>query len=349
MNDGTGLYKKLIIKEIREEVKDFKTILFEDGHGINYLPGQYLTFIHNEGNEEIRRSYSITSSPVLNEGLSIGVKRVENGVFSRQLVDHAKPGDQLLTTGAGGFFTLPEDIENYGQVFFLAAGSGITPIYSLLKTVLWKFKHLSSVLIFSNPSVTKAIFYNQLKQFAEEFNSRFKLEFLFSNTPDLSKARLYRELLMHFYNKHVGEVNRKTLFYICGPESYMRMCTYVLQEAHVPKENIKKENFFSHHQKVYKALPPDQDPHRVTIYLSDKQYSFEVQYPDTILQTAKKNSISLPYSCEAGICGNCVAKCKEGKMWLSNNEVLTDKDLANGLTLTCVGHPVGSDVVLEIK
>src|SRR5882762_4753703 len=111
--NSTGLYKTIRIKRITEEIKDFKIFSFEEDHNITYKAGQYLTLVYHSRNEEIRRSYSITSSPVLNEPLSIGVKRIENGFFSRQLVDTAKPGDELVTIGAGGLFTLPADISNY--------------------------------------------------------------------------------------------------------------------------------------------------------------------------------------------------------------------------------------------
>ena len=131
-----SLYKTLRIHSIHEEINGFKTFTFEEGHGINYKSGQYITFVQQVAGKEVRRSYSITSSPQLNEPLTIGVKRVENGLFSRQLIDHAKPGDEWITTGAGGLFVLPDDVRNYHQVFFLAAGSGITPIFSLIKTVL---------------------------------------------------------------------------------------------------------------------------------------------------------------------------------------------------------------------
>ena len=131
-----SLYKTIRIKSVHEEVKGFKTFTFEEGHGIDYKPGQYITLVQWVVGEEVRRSYSITSSPQLNEPLTIGVKRVENGLFSRQLIDHAKPGDEWVTTGPGGLFTLPEDVQNYHQVFFFAAGSGITPTFSLIKTVL---------------------------------------------------------------------------------------------------------------------------------------------------------------------------------------------------------------------
>ena len=152
------LYKIIRVKEIREEAPDFKTYVFEDGHGIYYKAGQYLTLATIHHGEEVRRSYSITSSPLINEPLAIGVKRMANGFFSRLLIDKTKPGDVFTTTGAGGFFILPADIDNIRQLFFFAAGSGITPILSLIKTALVAHAHISIVLIYSNASKEKTIF-----------------------------------------------------------------------------------------------------------------------------------------------------------------------------------------------
>lgn len=341
------LYKKLIIESIKEEIKGFKTFTFKEGHGISYKAGQYLTFVLTQNNEEIRRSYSIVSSPHLNEPLTIGVKRVENGAFSRRLIDSAKPGDELLTTGAGGLFTLPGNLQNYRQLFFLAAGSGITPILSLIKTVL----HVHTqqvVLIYSTASPEKTAFFEELKELDVKFSDRFHLQVLFSNSPQLSSARLYRELLQQLVVQFSIAHHHQTLYYICGPEAYMRMCTYTLQEEGVSKENIRKEDFVIQKTKPPRAEPPDKNDHTVAVESGGEQYRFKVSYPDTILQSAKKQGIRLPYSCEVGRCGNCVAKCIEGKVWLSYNEVLTEKDLQSGLTLTCVGHPVGGDVRLVI-
>ena len=342
------LYKPVIIEQIHEEIEGFKTFTFKKDHGIEYKAGQYITFVKKTLQEETRRSYSIVSSPLLKEHLTIGVKRIENGIFSRELIDHAKVGDELLTTGAGGLFVLPDDLSNIQQLFFLAAGSGITPIYSLLKTVLHFHRHIHVVLIYSNPSQSKTIFYSRLNELKREFDERFHLQFLFSNSMNLSLARLNRELLAQLTRTHSVSSFDQTLFYLCGPEAYMRMCTYTLQEEKVPRENIRKEDFAIHSKRIPKNMPPDKASHFVTIQYDNENYRLKVDYPDSILQAAKKQNINLPYSCEAGRCGNCSAKCIEGKVWLSYNEVLTEKDLQNGLTLTCVGHPLGGDVLLKI-
>ena len=334
------LYKPVIIEQICQEVEGFKIFTFKQG--------QYITFVQQTTQEQISRSYSIVSAPLLNEPLTIGVKRIENGAFSRDLTDHAKIGDELLTIGAGGFFTLPDDTLNTQQIFFLAAGSGITPIYSLLKTVLHFHPHIHIVLIYSNLSSQKTIFFSQLNELKQKFSDRFHLQFLFSNSVNLSMARLNRELLIQLTKAHSVCNFDQTLFYLCGPEAYMRMSTYTLQEEKVPKENIRKENFIIQAKQPPKKDPPDKEAHLVTIQYGNENYQLKVQYPDSILQAAKKLNFSLPYSCETGRCGNCAAKCVNGKVWLSYNEVLTEKDLQNGLTLTCVGHPVGGDVLLKI-
>ena len=348
MNEDKTFYKTLRIHSITEEIKNFKTFVFEEGHGISFSSGQYLTLVHFQGKEEVRRSYSIISSPVLNEPLAIGIKRVENGVISRELVDHAKPGDEIITTGSGGFFTLPEDPENYGQLFFFAAGSGITPILSLIKTALYAYPHLSVVLVYSNASPRKTIFLATLAQLQQQFPQRFTLEFLFSNSSQLSLARLNRELIISYLKKFLSNKKDKTVFYTCGPEAYMRLCIYTLQAEGIPAEHIKKENFYFSELKKRDSAPPDANDRQAVIHLGNKELDFTVHYPDSILKAAKKNGFLLPYSCEAGRCGNCVARCTKGSVWHSYNEVLTEKELSQGLVLTCVGHPNGGDIELVI-
>ncbi|HTM93848.1 MAG TPA: iron-sulfur cluster-binding domain-containing protein, partial [Flavisolibacter sp.] len=220
--------------------------------------------------------------------------------------------------------------------------------YSLLKTVLHFHPHIHAVLIYSNSTPQRTIFLSQLNELKEKFSDRLELRFLFSNSPNLLSARLNRELLVQLTKAHSLFRHDESLFYLCGPEAYMRMCTYTLQEEQVPKENIRKETFIIQGKQTLKKDPPDKNEHTVIIQYDTDTYRLKVQYPDSILQAAKKENISLPYSCEVGRCGNCAAKCVDGKVWLSYNEVLTEKDIQKGLTLTCVGHPVGGDVILKI-
>lgn len=345
-----SIYRTLRIVGIEHAARDAKTFyLQENGEPkISYQAGQYLTLILPGISEEVRRSYSLVSSPVAIEPLAIGVKRVPNGIFSRWLIDKAQVGDTILTSGAGGFFTLPENIKDFEQVFFLAAGSGITPILSLIKTVLLSYPNLQVVLIYSNRSVEDCMYHDELENLAEKYPHHLKTEFLYSNQTDINRARLHRDLLITLLTKYAVAGSEKTLAYTCGPIDYMRMCTYAFRLKGIPFDNIKKENF-STDKPALLPQPPDKTAHTVSLEIGKQQYSIQVQYPETILSSAKKAGIQIPYSCEAGKCGNCAAKILAGNVWMSYNEILTEKDLANGLTLTCVGYPVDGDVSLQLK
>ncbi|ALJ01043.1 ferredoxin--NADP reductase [Rufibacter tibetensis] len=343
-------YLPITITQVKEEVPGVKSFVFgaEDAASISYLPGQYLILVAPDAREEIRRSYSITSSPALGEPLTIGVKRIENGYFSRRLIDHAKEGDQVWTIGAAGFFTLPGVHGSYRQVFFWAGGSGITPIYSLLKTVLYQHATLKVVLVYSNHDPQSTIFYQDLLHLEAKFPDRFQIKFLFSNSPKLDQARLHKDLLKAIVREYAAASKAEILCYVCGPENYRRLCLYGLREVGVPAQNIRQETFSTSKIQV-KVTPPDTQPHKVVAQFKGELYLFQVQYPDTILQAAKKAGVNLPYSCEAGRCGSCAATCLEGKVWMSYNEVLTDREVDRGLILTCVGYPVEGDVVLKLS
>lgn len=342
-----SIFKKVVITEIKEEVNNVKLFyLKEEGEKLSYKAGQYLTFILPQGETEIRRSYSLASSPDLNEPLCIGVKRIQNGAFSRHLFDRAKIGDILTTLGAGGVFVLPADIQNYEVMFFFAAGSGIVPIFSLLKSALFVYPHLRVILIYSNSSQATTILYEPLKRLAEEFPGRLTIEFIFSDAKNLSRAHLHADLIERFVKQHSGAAFAEDLYYICGPEAYMRLCTYTLRGMKVPADNIKKEIFHTK-KSVQQVAPPDNAPHEVTLLRGDEVYKVVVQHPVSILMAARKEGIILPYSCEIGRCGNCIAKCESGKVWMSYNEVLTEKEIAQGFILTCTGYPIGGDATIR--
>jgi ferredoxin-NADP reductase len=344
-----GLYKRLRITAIQKETGDCSSFYLApaDGGAIDYSAGQFLTFAFTGAAGEQRRSYSVSAAPLLGEPLAITVKRMENGAWSRQLVDKAQPGDILITTGAGGFFVLPENMDGYQQFFFMAAGSGITPVLPLIKTLLYCYPHTRVVLIYSNWSAASTIFYEQLQALLATFSHRLVIEFLFSTAPRLERARLSKWLMAALLQQYSASPFQKTLFYTCGPFDYMRMVTITLLEEGVPLQHIRKENF-SPQEITIPSVPPDIHEHLVVIRWQQQSYPLRVRYPSTILQAAKAAGIALPYSCEAGRCGSCAATCVTGKVWMSYNEVLLDDEMARGRILTCTGYPVGGDVYLDV-
>ena len=342
----TSLLHKVKVIDIIVETPSAKTYLLQplNNWKPSYKPGQFITLLFYNTGTEKRRSFSLTSDPSTNY-LSITVKRVANGEYSRYMLDHVLLGDEFYTTGIAGFFILPETKpQQTKQLFFLAAGSGITPVYSLIETALQKWKDASIILIYSNRNENDVIFFNALKSLQQEYESIFKIEWLFSSNNNIHKARLSNYLLNILLKKYNADVN--DLFFMCGPFDYMLMIQITLLSYGVPIKNIFKEQF-STLPRIVKPVPPDTNKHNATILIAEKTFELEVQYPSTILAAAKEKNISLPYSCEAGRCGSCAAKCTNGKVWMAYNEVLTDDEIANGRVLVCQAYPVGGDVTIE--
>lgn len=336
---------QLSVINIRQETQDVKTFTLAGvrGEPIQYKAGQFITLISNHTGVEERRSYSFSSSPEAGEQPTITVKRIDNGIMSRFLFDRTETGHVIEALKPSGFFTLPEIIPQH--LFFFAAGVGITPVFSLIKTVLLKSAITRITLVYSNRSIADTLFYNELETWRNKYSQNFHIEYLFSTAADLSRARLSKILLpaILFENKY----SLQGLYYVCGPFPYMRMVMLGLKEAGIPADNIRKENFNTNViTRIIK--PPDEQPHVVNLIKGTDQYSFTSQYPDTILKSARKQGIQLPYSCENGICGTCVAICTMGKVWHRNNEVLTNAELAKGMILTCVAYPIGGDVTIKL-
>jgi ferredoxin-NADP reductase len=337
----------LTVSEIREEVPGVKTFVLEAGNPLAYKAGQFLTMLFTHHGRGERRSFSLSGSPSLNEPLQITIKRVVNGAYSRYMTDRVREGDSFLTTGAAGLFTLPEKTNDCRQIFFFAAGIGITPVFSLIKEALLTLPAMHLVLVYSNRHEEDIVFRKELMALGQQYADRFKIEWLLSGSFDLSHARLSKSLIRQLLHEHSLVPKERQLFYTCGPYEYMRMVIYGLEELNINESQIKKENF-DVSIPVLRQEPPDRSPHRVFIKLPVGAQELRVQYPETILQAAQKERLELPYSCNAGRCGSCVAKCTGGKVWMSVNEVLTDADIAKGLVLTCTGYPVEGDVWLEI-
>lgn len=344
MSNGS-IYKTYIIEAVIDETDNAKSFEIKpvSPQEVSYEAGQFITLAFRKGDKEERRSYSFSSTPQLNEPMRITVKRIPNGEYSRQMLGHLKAGDTLISSGISGFFKLPDDLDSYSQLVFLAAGSGITPVFSLIKTVLHTTEQPVK-LFYSNSSKEDTIFYEELLGLESTFGDRLKVEFLFSQ-PDHERRRLSQFLLHGLLKKYDIPV-RDTLFYLCGPVNYMLVASISLITAGVPDEHIRKENFNTRPHS-FKPLPPDKEARIVRVAIGNVSHEFVSAYPDTILSAAKKQNIHLPYSCEAGNCGSCTATCVEGQTWMAYNEVLTDDEIKKGKVLTCQAYPVGGDVKLE--
>jgi ferredoxin-NADP reductase len=346
--DSSSLFKELRITRIIDETREARTFVLQPLHGWepDYQPGQFLTLVFRTPHGEKRRSYSFSSAPGLGEPLSITVKKVENGEFSRYMLSHLKEGDVLRTSGTGGMFTLPERLSPGQEFCFLAAGSGIVPCYSLLKTLLATTAH-KLTLIYSNRSPGDTIFYEALQSLEQQNSDRLKICFLFSNSDDIYRKRLSKWLLEQLMERYLPADLGRVFFYMCGPYEYMQMIGITLRR-HTPKEQVIKESF-DYFPRQMIPQPPDTARRQVTIRIQGKTYSFPVQYPVSVLTAATQHGLALPYSCEAGRCSSCVATCRSGKIWMAYNEVLSDREVDRGRILVCQSFPVDGDVEIDYE
>ena len=329
------------VKDIIQETPEIRSFVLSPDKPFNYRPGQFLTVVRGD----VRRSFSFSSHP--SDPLpKITLKRIPNGEISRWLFDHVKVGDKIETIEASGLFTYPEDTSAYDTVIFLAAGSGITPIMSLMREALSRNDGMKIVLVYSSRSKEHIIFLKELDELQKQHPERFLVIHYLSNHMDLELARFSRKALEYLVEEHMTEPSRM-LFYLCGPHVYMQNITITLLTEGIPDDNIRREIFFNPEPAVAN-LPPDTDMHTVNVSYEGKHYSLKVQFPKSILQTAKEQGIMLPYSCEAGRCGTCAGTCTKGEVWMLRNEVLLDKEIAKGRALTCTGFAVGGDVDITI-
>ncbi|HVM89272.1 MAG TPA: iron-sulfur cluster-binding domain-containing protein [Puia sp.] len=336
-----------VVNIIKETEEAYSFILVnEQGMVVPYEAGQFLTFIFRHRGIEIRRSYSISSTPGVDKDISITVKRKTNGEISRQLINHVQIGDQLTSIYPAGRFMAETNAALKRQFFFIAAGSGIVPVFSLIKKIL-KYEPLSKIiLIYQNHHQNDIIFKDKLNKLETEYAGSFKCIHLISNPA--SKEHLPQKLNNHLLEKLVTETAIAVmgkLFFLCGPVSFMRMAQFTLRWMGFTVEQIKKENFTVDHIPAPPAIY-DTSTKKITIHFNNKTYQIETSSQINILQAALNKNIELPYSCRSGRCSNCVAKCIQGKIVMSNNEVLTDRDIENGLVLTCVAY-AETDAELE--
>jgi len=344
-----SVYQSVQVTRIQWETAHAATFELQPLNGWQpvYQSGQFITLVFTHHGVEERRSYSFSASPELGEPMRITIKRVTNGMYSRHLLDHAEEGDVFTTSGISGYFRLPDNntATATDQLFFLAAGSGITPVYALIKTALQTTDKLIT-LVYSNRSEADILFYTPLQKLQQQYPERLHIEYLLSSVPSMYKSRLSNWLLQQLLVKLLQVPLNRCLFYLCGPFEYMRMISITLLTEGVPAAHIKKEDFSSF-KPVRKPQPPDTAPHKVQLHIADQIHHLTVQYPNSILAAAKERGIALPYSCEAGRCGSCTATCTKGDTGMAYNEVLMDDEIAKGRILTCQGYPIHGDAEIQ--
>ncbi len=334
---------ELRVEAIQPETNDAATFYLKEvaGKKIGYQAGQFITLVINHHHEEIRRSYSLSSSPH-EELMSITVKRVSNGEISRYLLTHAKVGDIWQAVEPAGRFTLPANVDEVKTLVYFAAGGGIAPVYAHLKYLLHQHAHCRVILFYSNQNSKTIIFNDALNEIVDQYPEQFVLVNLVSN----EGRRLNNVMAEQLLQRYAGTSLMNAHYYLCGPFTYMRMLQLTLLYMGVERSHIHKENF------VLETVPVSTDAsHFVSqplrIRYHNEWHNLIAAENQTILQAALQNQLPLPYSCANGVCAACAVKCKSGKVTIVKNEVLTNAELQQGWILTCTGYAVSNDVILD--
>lgn len=305
-----------------------------------YKSGQYLTLKATINDQEVRRAYSLSSAPHENHW-SVVIKAVENGVFSNYAMT-LRAGDSLEVAAPEGLFV--HETSNAKTYLGVAAGSGITPIISIIKTVLEKEPESKFALIYGNQSVAQAIYFEQLNDLKDQYSDRFTVRYSFSR--EERDGELFGRVTkgnLNFFLKQDCEDYAFAKAYLCGPEEMIHMATDNLIEKDIlAKENILFELFTTKENEI--KITEDSHLTEVTVVLDDEEHTFTMKRSDNLLDVMLKNEIDAPYSCQGGICSSCICQIEEGTAQMAKNAILTDSEIEEGLSLACQAYPTSAKV-----
>lgn len=349
-------FHKLIVKDIKKETSDCVSIAFnipeELKNDFHFMQGQNVTIKFISDGEELRRSYSICSSPLENE-LRIAVKKVTNGLFSTYANEKLKPGDVLeVLSPTGTFFTEVNPANRKDYVFF-AAGSGITPVISIIKTILLTEPNSSITLVYGNKNVQSIIFREEIERLKDKFLKRFRVFHILSREKtetDFNYGRIDVSKCNHL--SKLINFNIIDDFFICGPEQMIFSIKDFLEGWGIESKNIHFELFATPVRKITQVAPEiskiRKDGSDITVKIDGRSFNFKLGFEgEVILDAALAEGADLPFACKGGVCCTCKAKLIEGEVEMEANYGLEKSEIKAGYILTCQSHPRSKKVVVD--
>lgn len=353
-------YHELTVKDIHQETEDCVSIAFEIPAELQdhyqFKAGQYLNFkIVVDGNE-IRRSYSLSSSPHEKEW-RIAVKKVENGRFSEYVNHQLKVNDTIEVMTPIGTFTTEFDVKNNKEYVLVAAGSGITPVISVIKEILATEPKSNVTLFYGNKGFNSVIFREQIQAIKDKHLENFRVIHIFSRENlgnEIQTGRItgekFEQLIDAFLkNQPIDEV------FICGPDQMIRNVQQVCLNHHIQQDNVHVELFgteiLSKQEEAEDAsTKSEQIPEihtEVQIIIDGDEYNFPMNSSQKVLDAGLESGIDLPFSCKGGVCCTCRAKVLEGEVRMDVNYALSDEEVSQGYVLTCQSHPTTKKLVVS--
>lgn len=343
-------FHKLLIKNIVRETAKSVSIEFEVPSELKntfaFTAGQYVTIKTEVDGKEIRRAYSICSAPKSDQ-LKVTVKEIEGGIFSTIANNSLQINDVLEVHPPEGLFLLAPRGGAVNNYVAFVAGSGITPVMSMIKAVLLEEPDSRFVLVYGNRTPIETIFFKELSALQAEYPNQLFIEFFYSRS-DEDGAHFGRieKSTINFVTKNKFKDISFNAFYLCGPEEMINTVTEVLIENGIIKDKIHFELFTS------SAEPSEIDANldgktNITILVDDEEITFIMDQKKTILDAALDQDIDAPYSCQGGVCSSCICKITEGTAVMEKNSILTDGEIADGLVLACQAHPTTTAIKVD--
>ena len=349
-------YYQLLVKEVIHETSDAISIIFENPEKkIKYKPGQFLSLVFRVDGEEVRRSYSFSTSPFSDGDIGVTVKRVDQGKISNYIYEKIKPGDMIEAMEPKGNFTIDVDPSAKRHIVLFAGGSGITPLFSIGKSVLLKEPDSKVTLVYQNRNEESIIYKKTIDQYLEKYPN-FSVHHILSQPSGNwtgMRGRISKTDVDNLTKEIIVDKQHKPLFFLCGPHDMMETILDQLDIMGVPHHDVHKESYVAASMKSasHKEIkPPEEDviSHEVTILLNGEEFKIQVAPGAYILETALDADINMPFSCQSGLCTACRGKLISGQVKMDDPDGLSDEELEQGYVLTCVSHPVTNDVVIEI-
>ncbi|MEY2963448.1 MAG: phenylacetate-CoA oxygenase/reductase subunit PaaK [Bacteroidota bacterium] len=344
----------LTVKEVRRETADAVSIAFDIPAGqeanFSYLPGQYLTLKTNIDGAEVRRSYSICSAPHEGE-LRVAVKQIENGVFSTYANQKLKSGDVIESMAPMGNFVWEKQAQA-SHVVGWAAGSGITPMMAIAKSVLKSDSESTFTLVYGNKNSNSIIFKNELEDLKNQFVNRFEVHHILSREDqgsDKTYGRIDAEKAKAF-NGHFFDVVTTTAHYLCGPLGMIESVSEALQGLGTAKDKIHFELFNTSAPSAEETAASEAratEKASVTVILDGEETHFEMGAKQYILDAALDAGADVPYACKGAVCCTCRAKVLEGSAEMVMNYALVDDEVNDGYILTCQSHATSDKLVVS--
>jgi ring-1,2-phenylacetyl-CoA epoxidase subunit PaaE len=346
-------FHELIISDVIKETPEAVSVTFDVPIELKskyiFLPGQYLTLESLINNEKIRRDYSISSTPS-SGNLTVTIKKVKNGIFSNYANDSLRKGSLINVSLPRGRFVYDSNSNSPKIILAFAAGSGITPIISIIKTALENSPKTSCKLIYGNKSPKTTIFLNDLNYLKQVHKNRFDLQLVYSQAQaeNSFNGRIDAEKTAHFLQNLSSEQKSLSNYYLCGPE---KMIFNVKNE--LLKNNIKEEKIFFELFSSTSSLETKNNLNsnnsfcEATIQFEDSTEKIKILKDQTVLDAALSKDIEVPYSCKGGVCSSCICRIKEGGAQMRQNSVLTDKEVEEGLVLSCQAVPTTANLIVD--